>query len=181
MIRTAVARRYATALFEVALERNELESTQEGLDCLASVGRSVPVLISCLDNIEIPTDRRCAVVDSVCAELKITELLRGFLKILVSSRRSSIIQDVTTIHRELMARALNFTQATAAVADSSVADEVRRRVESVLEKKLGRPARCIVNVQPDLIGGAMVRIGDRTLDASVAGRLDRLKDTLLGE
>jgi F-type H+-transporting ATPase subunit delta len=86
---------------------------------------------------------------------------------------------VAAIFRGYAARAKKLTRAKAVVADEALSEEVSTRIKKILEDVLKQPAHCDSKVDPSLIGGVVLKIGDIVYDASVSGRMKKLKDALL--
>lgn len=174
-----VARRYAAALFEIGLDQGVLDPLQESLCAFSQAMRTVQLFATFLTNSEIPRRRREALISAVCELLGCSDLAKDFFFVMLAKERFDLVPYVADIFQDLVTRAKNLIRAEVIVADESLVVEVSKRITELLEQKLSQPTQCESHVDPALIGGVMLKLGDTILDASVRGRLDKLKQTLL--
>jgi F-type H+-transporting ATPase subunit delta len=171
----AVHRVYAEALLEAAGEKGRLAEVREDLAEFARAVASTDELRSFLRNPQIePHVRRDALAELLSDA---DELVRNFLLLLAEKGR---IAEITEIHAEFErliaqeARVLELELTTAVeLSDDEAAQLVRR-----FEDAAGRRVEATRRVDPDIIGGIVVQAGSRRLDASVRGRLNRLRQEL---
>ena len=171
----AAARRYAEAAFEVALADDSLDTWGEDLAQAARI-LSTPQVERIVDSPAVPLADRSALV----ARLLEGRVQPGALRLvglLVSRGRASALPRVSEeFHRQLNDhRGIVMATVTSAVPlndDESAA--ARARVEQMAGAKVELETR----VDPALIGGVTVQIRDQLLDASIRGRLERLRDQL---
>ncbi len=172
----AVAHRvYAEALLEAAGEKGRLAEVREDLAEFADAVASMDELRSFLRNPQIePHVKR----DALAALLSdADDLVRNFLLLLAEKGR---IAEITEIHAEFErliaqeARVLELEVTTAVELSDEEAAQLVRRIEDAA----GRRVEATRRVDPDIIGGIVVQAGSRRLDASVRGRLDRLRQEL---
>jgi len=172
----AVAHRvYAEALLEAAGEKGRLAEVREDLAEFADAVASMDELRSFLRNPQIePHVKR----DALAALLSdADDLVRNFLLLLAEKGR---IAQITEIHAEFErliaqeARVLELEVTTAVELSDEEAAQLVRRIEDAA----GRRVEATRRVDPDIIGGIVVQAGSRRLDASVRGRLNRLRQEL---
>jgi F-type H+-transporting ATPase subunit delta len=171
----AVHRVYAEALLEAAGEKGRLAEVREDLAEFAGAVASTDELHSFLRNPQIePHVKRDALAELLSDA---DELVRNFLLLLAEKGR---IAEITEIHAEFErliaqeARVLELELTTAVeLSDDEAAQLVRR-----FEDAAGRRVEATRRVDPDIIGGIVVQAGSRRLDASVRGRLNRLRQEL---
>jgi len=173
------AKRYAQALLEIALERNEIEAAEQALTDFAKATKNSPLLRQAIENEEMPSMRRCAILSGVCAELHSSPLVQEFLKLLVLRNRMTHLGFIATLFVDLAARVRECRRAQVTLARKDLGGDVVKRIEEVIGEQLGGNATCELKEDPAIIGGLLVRIGDRVVDASVRGKLNNLRDTLL--
>jgi F-type H+-transporting ATPase subunit delta len=174
-----IAKRYAQALFEVALEKGVLDETREGLDAVARALKSIPLFSRTMMNTEITAPRRKAVMSEACAVMKTGGLVQDVLCLMLSKERLGLVIYVAAIFRDLAAQAKKLTRAEAILADEASSKEVCSKIKKILEDTLKQPAQCESTVDPSLLGGAVLKIGDTVYDASVKGRMKKLKERML--
>src|SRR3954453_7086677 len=172
---TPAARRYAEAAFEVALRDDELDGWRDDL-ALARDMLARPEVVPVVDSPAIPTADRLGVVDKLLGgrirpgALRLVSLLveRGRAREL--ARVNDQFQRMLNAHRGIVVATVT---SAAPLTDEETA-EVRKRVESMADSTV----ELRTAVDPALLGGLTVQIGDRLLDASIRGRLERLRTQL---
>jgi F-type H+-transporting ATPase subunit delta len=172
----AVAHRiYARALFDAAKEQDRVREVHEELGDFADAARQVPELRSLLDNPEIDPRAKQAALGELLAGGE--ELVRNFLRVLVEKGRAG---EVDEIRRELDAlvaadeRRLEVELTTAYELDDDEAKEILAKIE----EQAGRRIEATRRVDPSLIGGFVLQAGSMRADASVRGRLERLRQEI---
>lgn len=173
-----LARRYAAALFALARDRDLLDPVELEIGAADQIIESVPQLKRILDHPEVPARRKVRVLDRVLAG-RISAPVQAFLHLLVERRRQQILPAVLLIYRELanQARGILPVEVTTAVEPSPSQLE---RISRALEEKTSQRVQLEHRVDPELLAGAMVKIGDRVIDGSARGRLAALKEELAG-
>jgi F-type H+-transporting ATPase subunit delta len=172
--RDSAPRRYADAAFEIALRDETVETWREELDAAAATSTGSE-LESVLANPAIPLDEREAVAEKVFAS--ISAPVRNLILLLVRRGRIEQLPRVATEFRRLDDRRNGLTHATATSAAKLPADEVKA-ITARLEELTGGKIALETAVDPSLLGGLVVRFGDRLIDGSVRGRLERLRHQL---
>ncbi len=174
-----IARRYAKGLFELALESGELEQLEADMTLIDSTAKRVPKFIHALEDERISPAKRLAAADAISRALGLGDFARNAILLMLQRKR---IAALDLVARDVIARILSrrrLTRARANVADASLANDTKRRIEDILGKTLKLKVTCEVAVEPELIGGFVVRVGDMRYDASVAGELQRMRQRLL--
>jgi F-type H+-transporting ATPase subunit delta len=172
--RDSAPRRYADAAFEIALRDGTVETWREELDAAAATSTGSE-LESVLANPAIPLDEREAVAEKVFAS--ISAPVRNLILLLVRRGRIEQLPRVAAEFRRLDDRRNGLTNATATSAAPLAADEVKA-ITARLEELTGGKIELETAVDPSLLGGLVVRFGDRLIDGSVRGRLERLRHQL---
>jgi len=166
---------YARALFDAALEENKLEPVREQLAQFVAAEAEVPELRELLRNPQLDPQARKAALRDLLADGE--ELLRNFLLVLVDKGRTAQLDEIAREFERLVAAHEGIVSAeltTAIELSDEEANDLLRRIE----KSTGRKLEATRKVDPDLIGGIVLQIGSFRLDASVRGRLERLRREL---
>jgi len=171
----AAARRYAEAAFQVALAENQLDRWEQDLALAADVlGR--PDVEPTVDSPAVPAAQRLEIVRRLLEGRLSPQALR-LVSLLVERGRASVLPAVRDhFHRQLNAHR-GILDATVTSAVPLTPDEtaaIRTRVEAMA----GTAVELRTEVDPDLLGGLTIQVRDRLLDASIRGRLERLRDQL---
>ena len=170
------ARRYAEAAFQLATRDKQLDAYGDGLDAAASMLGSGPVL-DVLRSPARPTKERLEVTDRVLAK-RVPEPVRKLVGLLVERGKIDRLPQVAAEYRRLLNQERGVVQAVAKSAAPLSKVETEALTRKVTEMT-GRKVDLRVEVDESLIGGLTVRVGDTLYDASVRGRLERLRERLV--
>ena len=172
--RDSAPRRYADAAFEIALRDGTVETWRKELESAAATSTGSE-LERVLANPSVPLDQRVAVAEQVFASL--SGPVRNLVLLLVRRNRIEQLPRVAAEFRRLDDRRNGLTHATATSAAPLGADETKA-ITARLEELTGGRIALETAVDPSLLGGVVVRVGDRLIDGSVRGRLERLRGQL---
>lgn len=173
---SVVDRVYATALFEAALERRKLEPVRDELAQIVAAEAEVPELRELLRNPQVDPRARRAALEDVLADSD--ELLRNFLLVLADKGRAAQLEEIANEFERLVAKHEGIVHAELTTA-VELSDEDAQALLRRIEDASGRKVEATRSVDPGLIGGIVLQVGSRRLDASVRGRLDRLRRELV--
>jgi F-type H+-transporting ATPase subunit delta len=168
---------YARALYEAATEKNRLDAVREELGDFVEAQRQVPELRELLRNPQLDHRLKASALEELLGGEE--ELVRNFLLLLAEKNRAGEIEEIAREFERLVAEEEGIldVELTTAV---ELSDEEAREVIEQIEKASGRKVEATRNVDPDLIGGLVLQVGSLRLDASVRGRLNRLRRDLKG-
>jgi ATP synthase F1 delta subunit len=173
----AVSQRlYARSLFEAARDAGRLETVHEQLGDFAAAIGEVPELRGLLENPELDPQQKAGVLAEILGDAD--ELLRNFVQLVSEKGRAGEIEE---IYRELDAlvaaeqKRLTVELTTAYELSDEEADSILKKIE----QSSGRTVEATRIVDPSLIGGIVLQVGSQRLDASVRGRLNRLRSELV--
>jgi F-type H+-transporting ATPase subunit delta len=168
-------RLYARALFEAAHEQDRLDRVRQELSDFVAATREVPELASLLRNPQIDPGARRAAIEELLGDAD--ELVRNFLLLTVEKGRvgelEEILREFDTLAAAEEGRLTVELTTAVELSDDEAADLVRQ-----IEQASGRSVEATRNVDPDLIGGIVLQAGSLRVDASVRGRLNRLRHQL---
>jgi F-type H+-transporting ATPase subunit delta len=170
-----IARTYARALFDAAKDEGRLDEVREELDRFAGAVRDVPELQALIQNPELDTRAKIDALDALLEGAD--ELLRNFVRLVTEKGRAPMLEEISRELGELVdaeERILNVELTTAyELSDSEAASIVDQ-----IEQAAGRRVEAARSVDPELIGGLVLKVGSLEVDSSVRGRLDRLQREL---
>jgi len=173
----AVAYRiYARALFDAAKDRDRLASVREDLGDFVAAVEEVPELRSLLRDPVLDPKEKAAALDSILGG--VDELVRNFLLLVAEKNRTAQIEEIAKEFDRLVAaeeRRLEVELTTA----FELSDKEAKSIVAQIEKASGRQVDATRSVDPDLIGGLILQAGSMRVDASVRGRLNRLRQDLV--
>jgi len=174
--RDTAARRYAEAAFQLASRDNELDDYGDGLDRAVTMLSDDRVL-GVLRNPAQPLRERIDLVDKVLAE-HVPATVRRLVGLLVERGRIDRLGAVAAEYRRLLNRERGVVEAVATAAAPLTGDETEALQRKVAQMT-GRTVDLRIEIDEALIGGLTVRVGDTLYDASVRGRLERLRSRLV--
>lgn len=182
MSQRTVARRYASALYEEADASGVLEAVDEDVLMLRRSIESNHELSRFFESPVISQEKKEGVVQELLGD-RVEELLVNFLRLLIEKDRETMTKTILDAYQTLRDEHRGIVDATVRTA-TPLTDEDEEALQTALEEKTGKSVRMEVEEDPDLIGGIVVRIGDRVFDASVHNQLaslhDRLREAALG-
>jgi F-type H+-transporting ATPase subunit delta len=174
----AVAERiYANALFEAAKEKGRLEPVREELNDFVRALDEVPELRLLLVNPQLDTRAREEALAAVLADAD--ELVRNFLLLVTEKGRADELDEMVREFEALVAAEEGILDVELTTA-LELSDAEREKILGQIEQVSGRKLRATRRVDPSLIGGFVLRAGSHRVDASVRGRLERLRRELKG-
>jgi len=171
----SLARRYADAIFALAEEANDLDGWRQELTKLDELLND-EIVRAAFRSPTVSTARRLALALRLAPELR--PETQNLLRLLVERRRTRAMPDIRQAFERKADEAAGIVHVTmtTAVALSEGQQEAYRQA---LARKLGRDVRLAAAVNPTLIGGATIQIGDHQVDGSMRARLNRLRESLL--
>jgi len=173
----AVARRYAAALFAQAQKTNTLVETGEDLKTVSLAVEQVPLLRTLLFQPVVPRERKQAVLEAAFGD-KIGAPTLGFLKLLLAKRRIEILLEIDQEFQRRLRDFQNIASATAVTAIPLLPTE-KQGIITTLESITGKKIELETMVDPSVLGGVLVRVGDTVYDSTVKSELERLRKVLL--
>ena len=171
------ARKYSSVLFDLAKEKNEVQETGTCLKLLKESYKAIPEFRAFLFSFKINNEQKIEVLNSVFGD-DFTDLLSKFTKTLLENKRQDLIPDISNSYN-LKARESNNQLLVSAVSHEKLSDELTDSVKRSLEKFFDRDVIIESTVDPSIIGGIKLRIGNTVIDGSVRRSLTRLRETLL--
>jgi ATP synthase F1 delta subunit len=171
-----VHRTYARALFEAAKEQGRLKKVAEELGDFAAAVRDVPELRAVLRNPELDPETKGAIVAEIIGDAD--PLLGNFLRLVAEKGRSGEITEIARELDRLMAAEegrLDVELTTAYELSEPDAAAVLKQIQEAS----GRKVEATRKVDPNLIGGFVLQAGSMRVDASVRGRIERLRRELV--
>jgi F-type H+-transporting ATPase subunit delta len=172
----AVHRTYAQALFEAAQERGRLAQVHEQLDDFAAAVAEVPELRSVLRNPQVDPRAKARLLEELLGDAD--ELVRNFLRLTAEKGRVGEIEEIARELDRLVAREERRLDVELTTA-FELSEEDAKRIVAQIEEASGRNVDATRTVDPDLIGGLVLQAGSLRVDASVRGRLERLRRELV--
>ncbi|MDA8442412.1 MAG: F0F1 ATP synthase subunit delta [Peptococcaceae bacterium] len=177
MLSEAVARKYAQALFDIAAEVNLVDRFTDELKLVVDTLAEHPDFQRVLNHPHITPEAKQKLVAEVFGGA-FSAQMQNFLNLIIDRRRQVYLRDIYHVYKTLADISHNLVEVQ--VKGAVALDQAQQAsLSDSLAKLTGKLVRLVAQVDPSLIGGVVVKIGDRVYDGSVAGRLAKLKEALV--
>lgn len=173
----AIAHRiYADALFEAAQESGRLAQVHEALADFAAAIEQTPELRSVLRNPQLESAAKARILADLAGDEE--PLFKNFLLLTAEKGRAGELEDIAREFERLMAREEQRLRVELTTA-RELSDEEASAIVAQIEQAAGRKVEATRTVDPELVGGIVLQAGSYRVDASVRGRLERLRQELV--
>jgi F-type H+-transporting ATPase subunit delta len=176
MIKIA-SKRYSQSLFEAALEQNKLDLVFDELAGLKVVIADNQSFFKALEYPFITLDEKNNIISEVFSQ-SFDPVICDFLKVLIEKDRITILNEILKDFEELYYdynKLLKVQITTAFELEEDYKEKLKLKLKEVFKEDVVIE----VNIDPTIIGGLFIRAKDKIIDATVKGKLDRMKDNLL--
>lgn len=174
---SGAAGRYATALFELAEETGQFDAVAGDVSLLRDALGASDELADALHNPSISRAQMGRVADALATKLGVSDLSRKFLGLMAAKRRLAALP-AALAGFEALAAEKRGEAAVSVVAATPLTDEQQASLTDALATAVGRKIHMQVDVDPELIGGLIVKIGSKMIDASVRSKLSTLQHAM---
>lgn len=171
--------RYASALYELARDEGVVGTVESDLEALAEALTTSPDLAAAIRNPEITRDRLAKAMDGVAGVLGSSPLTVKFLGVLAANRRLSVLPEIIRAFAAIAAAARGEITAEVTSAHPLSGAQLAALSEK-LKSREGREVKIDARIDPDLLGGLVVRIGSKQIDSSIRTRLNSLAQLIRG-
>lgn len=176
---TGAEKEYATALYQLSREENQVEEIREGLALACQAMGDAPEYVKLLQNPALPKAQRLELLDEAFRDA-VPGYVLNFLKILCEKSALGILDGCQNAFLTLYYEERNILPVTATSAQP-LSEAQRAGLKEKLEKATGKTVLLNERVDETLLGGMKVEYAGKELDGSVAGRMERLRRILLDE
>jgi F-type H+-transporting ATPase subunit delta len=171
--------RYASALFDLASEKGLITAVESDLDTLGEALKQSTDLAALIRNPRVGRDAAAKAMEAVAGVLKISDLTKNFVGVLAANRRLGSLGDIIRAFAAIAAAQRGEVNAEVTSAhpltDTQLAD-----LAAKLKAREGKEIKLKANVDPEILGGLVVRIGSRQIDGSIRTRLNSLAQAMKG-
>lgn len=176
MLNKSVAMRYAEAFFSIAREANKVDEFELELEKAVEIIEGTEHFQDYLAHLLIPAKEKKEVIKKIFTG-NVSQLTLNFILMIIDKRREAYIGVIVEQYKELADGLRNIMKAQLISAQELSADEVKVLAEK-LSASTGKTVQLQQTVDPALIGGIKIRMQDQIIDATVAKRLEMLKEQL---
>ena len=174
-----VARRYASALADVVLERGEAREVQNELRMWEDTMRDHANLREIFANPTIPLEKKRGVLNKLIEASRPRSTTVNFLKVLLQNQRLTDLDMINQRFAQVLDERAGVVGATVTTA-RPVPQDAQRRLEAKLLDLTGKKVRIDFATDPEMIGGMVTRIGSTVYDGSVRNQLEQIKEKMAG-
>jgi F-type H+-transporting ATPase subunit delta len=171
---SGMAGRYATALFELALEEKALDKVRKDLDSFNALLAESPDLARLVRSPVFGADEQAKALAAVLAKARIEGLAANFLNIVAANRRLFAVPQMIRAFRSLVAQHNGEVTADVTVAET-LGEAHLTALKGALNTMTGKDVDLNVKVDPAIIGGLVVKLGSRMVDSSLRTKLNSIK------
>jgi len=170
-----VARPYAEAAFKSALEKNALAKTSEALQLVAAIAADERMR-SVLSDPRVSAQQKKDLFAAVAGD-RLDDIAKNLLSVLLDNQRDELIGEISAQFDELKREHERVVKAR--ITSAQPLDEAQRAgIVAALEKRYGKKVEAELDVDPELLGGARVQVGDQVIHASVRDALGQMAAAL---
>jgi len=171
---SGMAGRYATALFELALEEKSLDAVKAELDRFDAMVAESPDLLRLCRSPTFTAEEQKRALAAVLDKAEIGGLAANFLKVVTSNRRLFAVGDIIRGFRAMVARHKGEVTAQVTLAEMP-GEQQLSAIKDALKAVTSKDVQVDVKVDPTIIGGLVVKLGSRMVDSSLRTKLNALK------
>jgi F-type H+-transporting ATPase subunit delta len=178
-IRASLAGRYASALFDLALEQRQIDSVGKSLDTLRQALLDSKDFAELIASPLVSRDAALKAFATLAPELSLDPITTNFLGVLARNGRKNELRAVIRNYRRIAAD--HRGEATAEVVTARpLNDDQLAALKNQLRYRVGREVNVDATVSPDILGGIVVKLGSQMIDASIRTKLNRLALAMKG-
>jgi len=179
LIGNVVARRYASALYAIGKEQGmqELKAYGQGLSDLSAVLEASPELLKVFRNPIFTAEEKKSIAAKILDKAAAKPMLRNFVNLLADKDRLTILPDIEAHFRGMLDADEGLLRGRLVTAIELSADK-RQALVGKMEKQTGKKLVLDYEVDPGIMGGLMLKVGDRVLDASLRAQLGMLHEII---
>lgn len=179
MTDTAIARRYASALFNIGKKNGSLALNNygESLEALSRAIQQQPKLAQIFKSPVIEVKEKKAVIDALLNQINGDKILHNFCHLLADKNRLDVLNGINEWYNIMLDNANGLVRGKVITA-LKLSPERQADIKEALEKKLGKKMVLQFCVDPEILGGMVLAVGDKILDSSLRAQLGMLRDIL---
>ncbi len=171
---------YATALADIALEQGAAEPVKKQLEDFGAAYEESAELRSVLSSPAVERTTKHGVIEKLAARLGASRIIRNFLFIVVDNQRTHLLPEILQTFETVIRQRQGMAEAEVTSATELTAAQ-KPQLQQTLERLTGRKIEAKYSLDPALLGGAVVRIGDTIYDGSLRNRLNQMRARLTAE
>ncbi|MFC3616213.1 F0F1 ATP synthase subunit delta [Lutimaribacter marinistellae] len=176
-ISAGIAERYATAIFEIAKENDDLASLETGVSDMAAALDDSADLRSLISSPLVSRAEQEAAITAIADKMGLVPVLRNSLGLMAQKRRLFVVPQLVRVLREMLAEARG--EVTADVTSAKALTKAQMdKLSKTLADSVGKSVNINATVDESLIGGLVVKVGSKMVDSSIRSKLNSLQNAM---
>lgn len=171
---------YANALADIVLEQGAAEPARKQLEDFAAAYHESAELRNFLATPGVTRQEKHAVIEKILARLGASRIIRNFLFVIIDNQRAHLLPEIVESFEHVLRQREGIAEAEVTSA-IELSNKQKSTLLQTLERLTGKKVQAKYALEPGLLGGAVVRIGDTIYDGSVRNRLNVLRARLTAE
>jgi F-type H+-transporting ATPase subunit delta len=176
----SAALQYANALADVALAQGAAAPAVQQLGDFTAAYSSSPELRNFLESPAVSKEAKRGVAGKISSRLGGGRIIRNFLFVIIDHRRSHSLPEILETFKNVLRERQGVAEAEILSA-VALSEAQKTEMKETLERVTGKKVEARFSLEPDLLGGALVRVGDTIYDGSLRNRLNALRERLAAE
>jgi len=178
-IRASLAGRYASALFDLARDERQIDAVSHSLELLAQALVDSREFTELVTSPLIGRDQAGNAMAAIAGQLSLDPITTNFLGVLARNGRKGQLQSVIRAFRRLAAEHRGETTAEVVTANP-LNDDQLAALKQRLRARAGRDVAIETRIDPEILGGIVIKMGSQMIDASIRTKLNRLAEAMKG-
>ncbi len=176
-ISSGIAKRYATAIFELAKDDNSLDQIASDADTLTAALNDSEAFRDLIHSPIYSREDQRQAIGALADRMGLSTTTGNTLRLMAQKRRLFVLRELARQLREMIARERGEITADVTAAQE-LSDEQREKLAGALKDAVGRDVNINLSVDESLIGGLVVKVGSKMIDTSIRSKLDSLKNSM---
>ena len=179
MIGNVVSRRYANALFAVGAAKGEAEQAKYGeqLNAIGAVFETAPEAMTFFKNPSFSAEEKKAVLNKLLEKVSVDPMVRNFCDLLADRGRVSVLPAIASDYKGMM-DAVSGVITGELITVGELSAERKSAIQANLEKQAGKKLELSFATDESILGGIVLKVGDKVMDASLKAQLQILKENI---
>lgn len=177
MLNLQLAKKYAAAMFELAQEENKLKEYGKQLEDIRQLFETQPLLKAYMGNPQIQSAEKKELLNKVFGD-DVDKTVRNFMLLLVDKHRITLIEEIVGKYQALSNEAQNIVIAHVTTA-TALSKQQKHDLTAKLEAITDKHVKLKTHIDESIIGGVIVKMGDKLIDGSVTNRIKSLEKQLM--
>lgn len=176
-ISTGIASRYATAVFELAKDGNDLDALERDIETLDAAVNESADFRDLINSPVYSRDAQGGAIAALADKMGLSGVVANTLKLMASKRRLFVLPQLIAAVKDKIADAKGEVSADVRAA-RSLSDDQKAALAATLKESFGKDVKMNVSVDESLIGGLIVKVGSKMIDTSIRSKLAALQNTM---